>query len=299
MGNHVEEEGDAVEENEEERMQAESLRWESSRRVKEAAETHREEEEGRREVLTGKSLGVIAEDEFVGVIAEDEFVGAIAEDSDSAVHLDYSSDSLRSEQGRCERGDCGRGLHERGQRKKGQHDRGIDERGQFERGPHKRGEPCQISSETLMERLPSAVTRGSEGQGGRLFDRSTPVLHPAGCFFDNRSVQALNPAGSLFDKRVTPVLKQRGLGLQRSVSDVVEAEFPSPFSDSRYRGFLLRHPKRSRDYSPAILQASGGGVERWGSSRTCQTPRSVKARRRRQGEASSSERGENVAAVIV
>ena len=79
---------------------------------------------------------------------------------------------------------------------------------------------------------------------------------------------------------------------------------------TRYRGFLLRHPKRSRDYSPALsqvknisekllrlfplniekplrlcllspsikpaLQAAGVGVERWGSSRTCQVFRSSK-----------------------
>merc|ERR1712130_859447 len=222
----------------------------------------------------------------------------IAEDSDSAVHFDYSSDSLRSEKGRLsDRGDCARGQFERDQFKRGQCERGQFERGeferdQFERDQFKRGHPCQRSSE--MERLPPALTREGEGHnGGFLFDRSNPVLHPAGCLFD-QSTPALNPARCHFE-RSTPMLKQRGLGLQRSVSDVVEAEFPSPFSDSRYRGFLLRHPKRSRDYSPAIFQAGGGGVERWGSSRTCQTPRSVKARRRRQGEANS---GENVGVIV-
>ena len=182
--NHVEEEGDKVEE----------VKWESMKRV-----NQEEEEEGRREVVTGKSLGVIAEDNFLGVKAEDNFLGVIAEDSDSAVHLDYSSDSLRSEHGRCERGDCGRGQFERGQ-----FERSQSGRGQFERSL-----PSKRSSETIMERLPLAVTR--EGKG--LFDQSTR----SGCHFD----------------RSTPVLKQRGLGLQRSVSDVVEAEFPSPFSDSR------------------------------------------------------------------
>ena len=114
--NHVEEEreeGDDVDENED-------FKWESMTRVKAAKE---EEEEGRREVVTGKSLGVIEEDNFLGVIAEGSKLGVIAEDSDSAVHLDYSSDSLRSEQGRSERGDCERGQFERGQFKRGQFER--------------------------------------------------------------------------------------------------------------------------------------------------------------------------------
>ena len=112
--NHVgeeEEEGDDVEENED-------FKWKSSKR-----ENHEEEEGEGREMVTGKSLGVIAEGNFLGVIAEDSKLGVIAEDSklgviaedsDSAVHLDYSSDSLRSEQGRSERGDyCGGGQFER------------------------------------------------------------------------------------------------------------------------------------------------------------------------------------------
>ena len=118
----------------------------------------------------------------------------IAEDSDSGVHLDYSSDSLRSEKGRL----CGRG--------------------QFVRG--------QGSSET--GRLPPALERESEGHhGGFRSQRSNRALHPVNCVLAQSS-----PARCHFE-RSTPVLKQRGLGLQRSVSDVVEAEFPSPFSDSR------------------------------------------------------------------
>ena len=153
-----------------------------------------EEEEERREVLTGKSLGVIAED------------------SDSAVHLDYSSDSLRSEKGRSERGNC--------------------ERGHFERGQCEIDQPSERSSEKMMERLPSTVMlRESRSP----FDQQiSPVLNARGGGpFDSRITPVLNPGGGFPFDRSTPVLKHRGLGLQRSVSDVVEAEFPSPFSDSR------------------------------------------------------------------
>ena len=131
-------------------------------------------EQGRREVvITGKGLGVIAEDDN----NKDKNIDK-NNDSDSAVHLDYSSDSLRSEQGRsCER------------------------------------EICNIGRVQPFEILPSKVGggRGVVGAvGQRRFDRSAPV----------------------FDQSA-PILKARGAGLQRSVSDVVEAEFPSPFSDSR------------------------------------------------------------------
>ena len=186
----------------------------------ESVETHKEEgnyeKRGRRE---GKGLGVIAEDCDTNLVAEDNVstLGVIVEDSDSAVHLDYSSDSLRSEPAdRCER------------------------------GQYEIDQLSQKVSEKRIEILAAPVKGGGGGQIGP-FDRSVPIL------------------------------RQRGLGLQRSVSDVVEAEFPSPFSDSRshfwsndvdqndkdltvsllhtrYRGFLLRHPKRSRDYSPALSQ---------------------------------------------
>ena len=131
-------------------------------------------EQGRREVvIPGKGLGVIAEDDNNNDKNIDK-----NNDSDSAVHLDYSSDSLRSEQGRsCER------------------------------------EICNIGRVQPFEILPSKVggVRGVVGAVGQSrFDRSAPV----------------------FDQSA-PILKARGTGLQRSVSDVVEAEFPSPFSDSR------------------------------------------------------------------
>ena len=131
-------------------------------------------EQGRREVvIPGKGLGVIAEDDN----NKDKNIDK-NNDSDSAVHLDYSSDSLRSEQGRsCER------------------------------------EICNIGRVQPFEILPSKVggVRGVVGAVGQSrFDRSAPVFAQS-----------------------APILKARGAGLQRSVSDVVEAEFPSPFSDSR------------------------------------------------------------------
>ena len=142
----------------------------------ESVETHKEEgnyeKRGRRE---GKGLGVIAEDCDTNLVAEDNVstLGVIAEDSDSAVHLDYSSDSLRSEPAdRCER------------------------------GQYEINQLSQKDSEKRIEILAAPVKGGGGGQIGP-FDRSVPIL------------------------------RQRGLGLQRSVSDVVEAEFPSPFSDSR------------------------------------------------------------------
>ena len=126
-------------------------------------------EQGRREVvIPGKGLGVIAEDDNNNDKNIDK-----NNDSDSAVHLDYSSDSLRSEQGRS----------------------------------------CERETIQPFEILPSKVggRRGVVGAVGQSrFDRSAPV----------------------FDQSA-PILKARGAGLQRSVSDVVEAEFPSPFSDSR------------------------------------------------------------------
>ena len=138
-------------------------------------------EQGRRElVITGKGLGVIAEDDN----NKDKNIDK-NNDSDSAVHLDYSSDSLRSEQGRsCER------------------------------------EICNIGTVLPFEILPSKVggRRGVVGAVGQSrFDRSAPV----------------------FDQSA-PILKARGAGLQRSVSDVVEAEFPSPFSDSRSHFFSTK-----------------------------------------------------------
>ena len=138
-------------------------------------------EQGRREVvITGKGLGVIAEDDN----NKDKNIDK-NNDSDSAVHLDYSSDSLRSEQGRsCER------------------------------------EICNIGRVQPFEILPSKVggVRGVVGAVGQSrFDRSAPV----------------------FDQSA-PILKARGAGLQRSVSDVVEAEFPSPFSDSRSHFFSTK-----------------------------------------------------------
>ena len=131
-------------------------------------------EQGRREVvITGKGLGVIAEDDNNNDKNIDK-----NNDSDSAVHLDYSSDSLRSDQGRsCER------------------------------------EICNIGTVQPFEILPSKVGGGRSvvgAVGQSRFDRSAPV----------------------FDQSA-PILKARATGLQRSVSDVVEAEFPSPFSDSR------------------------------------------------------------------
>ena len=138
-------------------------------------------EQGRREVvITGKGLGVIAEDDN----NKDKNIDK-NNDSDSAVHLDYSSDSLRSEQGRsCER------------------------------------EICNIGTVQPFEILPSTVGggRGVVGAVGQSrFDQSAPV----------------------FDQSA-PILKARGAGLQRSVSDVVEAEFPSPFSDSRSHFFSTK-----------------------------------------------------------
>ena len=138
-------------------------------------------EQGRREVvIPGKGLGVIAEDDN----NKDKNIDK-NNDSDSAVHLDYSSDSLRSEQGRsCER------------------------------------EICNIGRVQPFEILPSKVggVRGVVGAVGQSrFDRSAPV----------------------FDQSA-PILKARGAGLQRSVSDVVEAEFPSPFSDSRSHFFSTK-----------------------------------------------------------
>ena len=138
-------------------------------------------EQGRREVvITGKGLGVIAEDDN----NKDKNIDK-NNDSDSAVHLDYSSDSLRSEQGRsCER------------------------------------EICNIGTVLPFEILPSKVGggRGVVGAVGQSrFDRSAPV----------------------FDQSA-PILKARATGLQRSVSDVVEAEFPSPFSDSRSHFFSTK-----------------------------------------------------------
>ena len=138
------------------------------------------EQERREVVITGKGLGVIAEDDN----NKDKNIDK-NNDSDSAVHLDYSSDSLRSEQGRsCER------------------------------------EICNIGRVQPFEILPSKVGggRGVVGAVGQSrFDRSAPV----------------------FDQSA-PILKARGAGLQRSVSDVVEAEFPSPFSDSRSHFFSTK-----------------------------------------------------------
>jgi hypothetical protein len=92
--------------------------------------------------------------------------------------------------------------------------------------------------------------------------------------------------------------------LQRSVSDVVGhrgragglAGEGEPFSTPLYRGFLLRHQRRQKDYSPVLLQDSQ--QEPRGPDTVCvavrqcsrassvrgggQTPRAVKARCRRQ-----------------
>ena len=151
--------------------------WELSKGARQGGEDVGDEgnnEQGRRElVITGKGLGVIAEDDnnYDKNIDKNN-------DSDSAVHLDYSSDSLRSEQGRsCER------------------------------------EICNIGTVQPFEILPSKVG-GKRGVVGALGQ----------CRFDR--------SASVFDQSA-PILKARGAGLQRSVSDVVEAEFPSPFSDSR------------------------------------------------------------------
>ena len=127
-------------------------------------------------MITGKGLGVIAEDDNNN---NDKNIDK-NNDSDSAVHLDYSSDSLRSEQGRS----------------------------------------CERETVQPFEILPSKVGggRGVVGAVGQChFDRSAPV----------------------FDQSA-PILKARGAGLQRSVSDVVEAEFPSPFSDSRSHFFSTK-----------------------------------------------------------
>ena len=152
--------------------------WDLSKGVKLGGEDVGDEgnnEQGRREVvITGKGLGVIAEDDNNNNNNDKN------NDSDSAVHLDYSSDSLRSEQGRS----------------------------------------CERETVQPFEILPSKVGggRGVVGAvGQRRFDRSAPV----------------------FDQSA-PILKARGAGLQRSVSDVVEAEFPSPFSDSRSHFFSTK-----------------------------------------------------------
>ena len=152
--------------------------WDLSKGAKQGGEDVGGEgnnEQRRREVvIPGKGLGVIAEDDNNNNNNNNDKNN----DSDSAVHLDYSSDSLRSEQGRsCER------------------------------------EICNIGRVQPFEILPSKVGGGRSvvgAVGQSRFDRSAPV----------------------FDQSA-PILKARGAGLQRSVSDVVEAEFPSPFSDSR------------------------------------------------------------------
>ena len=93
--------------------------------------------------------------------------------------------------------------------------------------------------------------------------------------------------------------------LQRSVSDVVVRDWRtrpgSPFSTPLYRGFLLRHQRRQKNYSPDILSHQGRQADpspgsptlgpgkpvsvailQTGSQRSGQTPRMVKARCRRQ-----------------
>ena len=84
--------------------------------------------------------------------------------------------------------------------------------------------------------------------------------------------------------------------LQRSVSDVVVRRRPgvqgdlSPFSTPLYRGFLLRHQRRQKDYSPCLgppLSPAPGPdtvcvAVRQSASQRSQTPRMVKSRCRRQ-----------------
>ena len=76
--------------------------------------------------------------------------------------------------------------------------------------------------------------------------------------------------------------------LARSVSDVVVR--PHHFPTTLYRGFLLRHQRRQKDYSPDLGSQEARGardtvcvtIRQSASQRSLQTPRMVKNRCRRQ-----------------